>query len=372
MNTISDLLEELGFLQTFDVLSKSNLSDFFTSQNRWGIYVLHFQDGSCYVGQSIDVDQRFRTHRRDWTVPILSVSFKSVNAYDLTLEENITIENFKKLRKSLPKGQQFRIRNIKVNEYQRGEADFDFIMPPEKQDVWINDLAKIDIYGERSQFADLRAQYADKFKHKFMRKPFAQDVLEVMHAYAQATIPAMLQTEAVFWAASFLPSTHIYSRINIFWQEVFTAWANNDLRFSFHTAFDPTGLPDGIMKLFYAFDYVQITAENLSTITDQRDKEAEEIFEEIGFTLQDRNNLISDLRVVFTKFPTLLISNDFYKPGGDDQIHFEVVGKQDALTLIHDPDFCQSMRTMNLRLMRLGPSRWAANHCMDLADHLIT
>lgn len=373
MTNVTTLMRQLGFGPIFDVRGKSDLSGLLNAKAHLGIYVLYFQDGSYYVGQSIDVDQRFKQHRHYWKEPICGFSFKPVKPYELDEEERIAIEGFKALRKSLPKEQQFQFRNIKGNEYRRGEADFDFVMPPIEQDKWLADTNKTDIRGKRAEYPELRTQYAERFQRKFLKKPFAQDVLEVTRAYVRATIPAMLQTEAVFWAASCLPKSYVYTRINIYWQEIFTACDIDGILFSFHMAFEPTGLPEGVMRLFNNFSDISIDSENVVVLENPDEfpniAVTEQEFNELGFTGQYRRDLVRDLKIFFANIPTALISSQAYRPGGRDQINITVTDKRDALNLISEPNFRRAMREMNLRLMRLGPCRWAGNHCMDLADH---
>ena len=60
-----------------------------------------------------------------------------------------------------------------------------------------------------------------------------------------------------------------------------------------------------------------------------------------------------------------------YKPGGQDQINFSVIGCKDMLDLIHDTEIQKAMRLFNLRLMRQGPCISSQFHCFDLADNLV-
>jgi hypothetical protein len=70
--------------------------------------------------------------------------------------------------------------------------------------------------------------------------PFAADVVEVLQEYVAIGIPRARASEESFWSCTCLPASGVYSRININWQEVLTAFtAEEELCFSFHVALSP-------------------------------------------------------------------------------------------------------------------------------------
>jgi len=60
--------------------------------------------------------------------------------------------------------------------------------------------------AERSESLEQRFKYAARFE-KLLRRPQAQDVLDILRLYAENCIPIPRATEPHKWPASCLPST---------------------------------------------------------------------------------------------------------------------------------------------------------------------
>ena len=86
--------------------------------------------------------------------------------------------------------------------------------------------------------------------------PHANDALDILKTYIRAGIPALRRGEVSFWGCSCLPASNVYSRINVNWQEVFTAFVNErELWFSLHVANSPlvqtsSGALDRLLKRY--------------------------------------------------------------------------------------------------------------------------
>ncbi|EYT53322.1 GIY-YIG nuclease family protein [Kocuria sp. UCD-OTCP] len=86
-------MESLIFTH-YDLTNGDALEDRFErNKSRTGVYVLHFTDGTQYVGKANDVLARFRQHLDYWREPILCVEFAPVaDLEEVFLHERLTIQ----------------------------------------------------------------------------------------------------------------------------------------------------------------------------------------------------------------------------------------------------------------------------------------
>lgn len=308
------------FSQLYCVEGRASIADLFLPGKRCGLYILHFASGEIYAGQALDITRRYIQHRKVHD-DIEKLCFKQVAKGKLDEEERALIWTLE--------SNGSRLRNIMFTSIPKGESDFDLIMSAEDQEKWIKDTDYIDIKGSRVVDAELRRKYSRKFQ-KFAAMPRFGEVVDVLHCYVQAGIPAFLRSELSFWSCTCLPaysnpSVKIYSRVNVGWQEVFTAYEyENDFYISLHLARSP-------------------------------------LEEALGESLSH----------LLKKYPSLEITGHYYEPGGHDQINLEVQGKDVAQEFIRLRDIVLAIRLFNLRLMKKNACIYSRYHCMDLADRLI-
>src|SRR5690348_16555437 len=79
----------------------------------------------------------------------------------------------------------------------------------------------------RSDSAELRFKYAARFQ-KLLRRPQAEEALEILRIYGQNCIPVPRKTERHYWSVSCLPSTSDKPliRVNASWMELFTLYTD--------------------------------------------------------------------------------------------------------------------------------------------------
>ncbi len=303
---------------------RHSIYDSFTGQNKCGIYVLHFSDGTFYIGQSNNIPRRYLEHRKK-NSDIAHISYKLSKENDLDRLEAASIAAFEG---------KYTIRNISFASYPQKTADLDILIPPDLQKQWLI-CEKIPRRYYRQEDLSLRVKYKRKFAELMEDKVFINTALPVMQKYVSRCLLDPCTTEISFWGCSCLPDGHIatadmeiYSRINIYWQEVFTV--GSDLR---------RGLP------FFSWHLEK------SSISD--------------FTL-------SELIEKFGKFETLEFNDHYYKTGGSDQFNAYCENAEEALDLLDNVAFVNAIKRFNLRLMRKGSLNFGQYHCMDLADLLIT
>jgi hypothetical protein len=309
-----------GFSQPQFVEGRSSIADLFPTNKRCGLYILHFSDGEIYAGQAVDVTRRYIQHRKVHN-DIEKISFKRVLRKNINDEERSLIWTLELAG--------HRLRNITFTAIPKGESDFDFIMSAERQNQWLNDINFVDSDGDRVVNPDLRRKYSKKFQ-RFSEMTNSQEVASLINKYVKLGIPAFLRSELSFWSCSCLPGhSHsnitIFSRINIYWQEVFTAFeSEGKLVFSFHLARSP------IEKEF---------GKNFSPL--------------------------------LKKIPSMEATEHFYEPGGYDQINFVIQGIKSTETFLQQKEIVTAIRLFNMRLMKKGACVYSRYHCLDLADKLI-
>jgi hypothetical protein len=235
MTNLTDVLSNMGFKQTWHVEGRTSIADFLPSRNRCGIYVLQFSNDEVYTGQAVDVTRRFLQHRRTHS-DIAYVSFKPTPKRNLNEEERTSIWTLE--------SSGFHLRNITFASAISGETDFDLVMSVDEQAKWVNEIPPVDCSGTRTRDDELRRKYDHKYQ-RLLRKPFAEEIVSILKAYVQHSIPVPVKSELSFWAVSCLPAGHpagvvVYSRVNVNWQEVFTVFEDADgLGFSWHLAVSP-------------------------------------------------------------------------------------------------------------------------------------
>jgi hypothetical protein len=311
----------IGFSQPQYIEGRSSIADLFPSGKRCGLYILYFSDGEIYAGQAIDVTRRYIQHRKVHS-DIEKISFRRVQKKNLNGEERLLIWTLELAG--------HRLRNITFTAIPKGESDFDLIMSEEKQDRWLKDINFIDLDGNRAVNPDLRRKYSKKFQ-RFASMPHSQEVTRIMNKYVKLGLPAFLRSELSFWGCSCLPGfSHsgvtIYSRINIYWQEVFTAFEIGEkIMFSFHLARSP------IEKAF---------GKSFSPL--------------------------------LRKIPLIEITENFYEPGGYDQINIVIQGSESTEIFLQQSEIITAIRLFNIRLMKKGACVYSRYHCFDLADRLLS
>lgn len=309
------MLEAMGFSRGEYVQGRASIADLFKPGRRCGIYVLRFSNGEFYAGQAVDVTRRYAQHRKTHA-DIEQLTLKEVPKGKLDEEERSLIWGLE--REGWP------LRNVTFASIPKGESDFDLVMPPEEQERWLGDLGCADEGGERLVDPELRRRYRGHFQ-RFLEMRHAEEALEVLRTYVKVGIPAIRRGEVSFWACSCLPTDGVYSRVNIYWQEVFTVSTSlNDIRFSLHLARSP-----------------------------------------LEKALGNRESPL------LRRHPTLRHTGHRYAPGGQDQTSFEIKGAEVAKELLADEDVLRGIRLLNLRLMQKGPCAYGRYHCMDLADRLL-
>jgi hypothetical protein len=122
-------------------------------------------------------------------------------------------------------------------------------LSPEQQAAWLEGEANPPDAVERAESLEQRFRYVARFE-KLLRRPQAQDVLDILRIYASNCIPIPRRTERYYWSVSCLPLTNDKPlvRVNASWMELFTLLPDSDglrSRFILHLSdFTTDGSPE--------------------------------------------------------------------------------------------------------------------------------
>jgi hypothetical protein len=96
-------------------------------------------------------------------------------------------------------------------------------LDPAQQGAWLEGETNPPDSPERRQSLEHRFKYIARFEN-LLRRPQAEDVLDIFGLYGATCIPLPRMTERYYWSVSCLPSTSDkpLARVNASWMELFT------------------------------------------------------------------------------------------------------------------------------------------------------
>ena len=203
-------------------------------------------------------------------------------------------------------------------------------LDPEQQRGWMEGQTNPPDAEERSESLEQRFKYVARFE-KLLRRPQAQEVLEILRIYGENCIPIPRTTERHYWSVSCLPSTSDKPlvRVNASWMELFTL------------------LPDG----------EGIRARFIVHLSD---------FTTDGSAA--RNHLDETFVEQCVARPEDV---GYFFPNGDDIFGINVRGSCSIRKFLSTPRALRAIRTFNLTHMNRGRNAYQASHCYGVADHML-
>ena len=202
-------------------------------------------------------------------------------------------------------------------------------MESEQQRRWIEGEAKLEDADERSESLELRFKYVARFE-KLLRRPQAQEVLEILGIYAENCIPIPRRTERCYWSVSCLPSTSDKPlvRVSASWMELFTL------------------LPEGD-------DLRARVIVHLSDFTTDGSPEPDALDQAFLEQCVERPEDVSHF---------------FWKA---DTLGVNVRGSASIRRFLANPRAQRAIRTFNLTHMNRGRNAYQASHCYSVADYMV-
>jgi hypothetical protein len=183
---------------------------------------------------------------------------------------------------------------------------------------------------KRVESPELRLKYVARFE-KLLRRPQAQDVLEILGRYGRDCIPIPRTTERHYWSISCLPSTpgKALVRVNASWMEFFALYADGE----------------GIRANFLV---------HLSDFTMDHSLEQgqldESFLERCVATPEDVG---------------------YFFPRGEDIFGIKVRGLRSIRKFLGTRRALRAIRAFNLTHMNRGRNTYQASHCYSLADYML-
>jgi hypothetical protein len=202
-------------------------------------------------------------------------------------------------------------------------------LTPDQQRDWVEGTANPPDAGERSESLEQRFKYSARFE-KLLRRPQAQEVLNILRLYGETCLPIPRQTERYYWSVSCLPSTSDKPlvRVNASWMELFTLLPDGDdlrARFILH----------------------------LSDFTTDGSPEPDHLDEALIEQCVDKPEDVSHF---------------FWKA---DTLGVKVRGAASIRKFLAHPHSLRAIRRFNLTHMNRGRNAYQASHCYSVADQML-
>jgi hypothetical protein len=199
-----------------------------------------------------------------------------------------------------------------------------------QQRAWMQGKTVPRDAGERSQSLELRLKYTARLE-KLLRRPQAQEVLEILRRYGRNCIPIPRRTERHYWSVSCLPSTpgKALVRVNASWMELFSLYADGE----------------GIRALFLV---------HLSDFTTDHSRDQDRVDEAFLGRCAKAPEDVS-----------------YFFPRGEDIFGIKVRGFSSIGKFLASRRTLQAVRAFNLTHMNRGRNAYQASHCYGLADHML-
>jgi hypothetical protein len=207
----------------------------------------------------------------------------------------------------------------------------------EQQRAWMEGEAALPDADERSQSLEQRFKYAARFE-KLLRRPQAEEVLDILRLYGETCLPIPRRTERWYWSVSCLPSTDTsLIRVNASWMELF--------------ALLPEPSPslaaggDGLSSRFIL---------HLSDFTADASPELDHLDTDL---LESCAGRAEDVSHSIWRNGVILIA--------------KVRGAASIRRFMQHPHSLRAIRRFNLTHMNRGRNAYQASHCYSLADHML-
>ena len=321
------IINQLGFQfdTAFNVQGRLSIADLFSkSKSRCGIYLLNFSDDTFYIGQATDTVRRFAQHRKNydnivrlWFQP---VKREKLNEVEQRLIHEAEMQGLLLINKTF-------VSNI------IGDTDLDLIISPTEQDNWLENDIEISNNGY-DLYATVEVNHKIKYRQNFDKLKQAENyeqLKRILSLYIRKCLPAFKKTELSFWALSCMPSTNIntyprYFCMNVNAMEVFVLGFER--------------------KTKKPFTFIVLTSLFLDN-----DKELDRLYD---------------------NYRTLEADQSKYRAAGADQVrfHFSDLDELENI-LLNEPKIINSIKELNLRLMRKGGTIYSPFHCFDLAKDVL-
>ena len=200
----------------------------------------------------------------------------------------------------------------------------------EQQRSWMQGRTTLRDTDKRTESPELRLKYVPRFQ-KLLRRPQAQEVLEILRRYGRDCLPIPRTTERHYWSVSCLPSTpgKALVRVNASWMELFALYADGE----------------GIRANFLV---------HLSDFTTDHSLAQDHVDESL-----------------LERYVTTPEDVGYFFPRGEDIFGIKVRGFASIAKFLGARRALRAIRAFNLTHMNRGRNAYQASHCYSLADYML-
>jgi hypothetical protein len=221
-------------------------------------------------------------------------------------------------------------------------------LDPEQQRAWLEGEANLADADERAESLEQRFKYVARFE-KLLRRPQAQDVLDILRLYGERCIPIPRRTERHYWSVSCLPSTSDKPlvRVNASWMELFALLPDGDYPpLDFEGRGTSRRVVEGDLRARFIL--------HLSDFTTDGSPGADHLDQAFLESCVERPE---DVAFSFWNRPDILI--------------VKVRGSASIRAFLANPRSLRAIRRFNLTHMNRGRNAYQASHCYSLADVML-
>jgi hypothetical protein len=208
----------------------------------------------------------------------------------------------------------------------------------EQQRGWLEGHTTLDDAEGRAESLEQRFKYVARFE-KLLRRPQAQEVLDILRIYGETCLPIPRRTERHYWSVSCLPSTSDKPlvRVNASWMELFTLLPDGD---------GPSAPLRTGLRARFILHLSDFTIDGSAT----PDLLDEALLEQCVARSEDVGHSIWN---------------------GQDIFIVKVRGPASIRAFLANPRALRAIRRFNLTHMNRGRNAYQASHCYSVADHML-
>lgn len=320
-DTLQQFLKASGLGVPIHVAGKSSIHEFFAG-SRVGIYLLIFENGEHYIGQSSSLPRRYAQHVKSWP---------DIQRYAYLIAPESRLDSLECDAIYLADVHNLPLRNVKYASATRVFRNIDEIIPPDQQNAWLSG-EQICFDDHRTALHDPSDPLQEKFRIRFqklLQSKHARSILDIAQTYLTSCLPWPGRTERAYWGISCQPGTTTGDL-----QRVFCFNVNNMETFVLYQAKKQEDSFYGLL--------------NLSKIA-----------------LLERYDDIEHFK---RQHPHCLPFDGSYATAGYDQISLDISSLSAMKALLSAPGVITAAKLLNLRLMKKGKNMYGRSHAFDLAN----
>ena len=217
----------------------------------------------------------------------------------------------------------------------------------EQQRAWLDGEAILPDATDRTESLEQRFKDVARFE-KLLRRPHAEEALDILRLYGATCIPIPRRTERWYWSVSCLPSTdRTLARVNASWMELFALQPDSPSPLAGEGALRSKAGEGAGLRSRFILHLADFTSDG-SSEPDQLDTD---LLERCAGRAEDVTHSIwrNGKGILIAKIRTAASIRRF----------------------IEHPHSLRAIRNFNLTHMNRGRNAYQASHCHSIADYMV-